>query len=142
GVVAPGTAPAATGGGTLVAAAGGLSRVRGLGEPCREPGTAVRASGLQPRGGARGGPAHPVPATHAFPAAGAAGYFDFFNGAGTATGRVGDRGLGWYSFDLGGWHVVALNSACGEIGGCGPGSPEEAWLRADLPAHPPGRTPG
>ena len=28
-----------------------------------------------------------------------------------------------------------MNSNCDDIGGCGPGSPEEQWLRADLAAH-------
>ena len=42
----------------------------------------------------------------------------------------------WYSYDLGGWHVVVLNSNCSFAGGCGPGSPQERWLRRDLTAHP------
>jgi len=33
---------------------------------------------------------------------------------------------------LGGWHIVALNSECDQIGGCGAGSAEEQWLRKDL----------
>ena len=32
--------------------------------------------------------------------------------------------------------MVALNSNCPEVGGCGAGSPQEQWLRADLAAHP------
>jgi Calcineurin-like phosphoesterase len=43
---------------------------------------------------------------------------------------------GYYSYELGAWHVVVLNSNCGSIGGCGPGSPQERWLRSDLAAHP------
>ena len=31
--------------------------------------------------------------------------------------------------------MIALNSECGFVGGCGTGSPEETWLRADLAAH-------
>jgi hypothetical protein len=65
----------------------------------------------------------------------AAGYFDYFNGAGQPTGPAGNRGEGWYSFDVGTWHVVALNSNCARVG-CDPGSPQEQWLRADLAAHP------
>lgn len=65
------------------------------------------------------------------------GYFDYFNGRGAATGPAGQRGQGWYSFDVGAWHVVALNSICGRVdGGCAAGSPQEAWLRADLAANP------
>jgi calcineurin-like phosphoesterase family protein len=43
---------------------------------------------------------------------------------------------GWYSYELGAWHVVVLNSNCSPAGGCGPGSPQETWLRRDLAAHP------
>ena len=42
---------------------------------------------------------------------------------------------GYYSFDLGAWHVVVLNSNCAVIG-CGAGSAQETWLRNDLAAHP------
>jgi hypothetical protein len=46
-------------------------------------------------------------------------------------------GKGYYSYDLGSWHVVVLNSNCADVdGGCGAGSPQEQWLRDDLKAHP------
>ena len=50
--------------------------------------------------------------------------------------RAGDpsEGEGYYSYDIGSWHVVALNSNCSQIGGCGVGSPQNTWLRADLAA--------
>jgi hypothetical protein len=67
-------------------------------------------------------------------------YFDYFNGAGNFTGPAGDRDKGYYSFDLGSWHLIALNSMCSEVGGCGPGSPQERWLREDLAANPRGCT--
>ena len=55
---------------------------------------------------------------------------------GSGTQRsAGDRDKGYYSFDIGSWHSVALNSKCSEVGGCGAGSPQEQWLRADLAAH-------
>jgi len=79
---------------------------------------------------------YPAVGNHEYNTPGAAGYFDYFNGVGNQTGRAGDRGTGYYSFDIGSWHLISLNSNCGEIGGCGVGSPEEAWLRADLAAHP------
>ena len=60
----------------------------------------------------------------------AAGYFAYFGAA------AGDPAEGYYSFDLGTWHVVVLNSNCGVVGGCGDGSPQVDWLRADLAAHP------
>ncbi|MEI2790488.1 MAG: metallophosphoesterase [Steroidobacteraceae bacterium] len=42
---------------------------------------------------------------------------------------------GWYSYDVGSWHVVVLNSNCDLAGGCGPDSPQVQWLRDDLAAH-------
>jgi hypothetical protein len=60
----------------------------------------------------------------------AAGYFAYFGAA------AGNPAQGWYSFDVGTWHVIALNSQCGAIGGCHPSSPQGVWLAADLAAHP------
>jgi hypothetical protein len=39
---------------------------------------------------------------------------------------------GYYSYDYAGWHFIALNGNCAEVGGCGPGSPQERWLASDL----------
>lgn len=73
---------------------------------------------------------NPVPGNHEYQSDGAAPYFAYFGEA------AGNPEEGWYSLDLGAWHIVALNSNCDEIGGCGEGSPQEAWLRADLAANP------
>jgi acid phosphatase type 7 len=78
----------------------------------------------------------PVPGNHEYVVPGAAGYFDYFNGPGGQTGPAGERGRGYYSFELGSWHVIALNSECAEVGGCGVGSSQEQWLRDDLATHP------
>jgi acid phosphatase type 7 len=43
---------------------------------------------------------------------------------------------GYYSYELGSWHVVVLNSNCGPAGGCELASPQQRWLAADLAAHP------
>jgi hypothetical protein len=72
---------------------------------------------------------HPVPGNHEY-LSGGADYFDYFGPA------AGDRSKGYYSYDIGSWHLIALNSTCGRVGGCGRGSPKERWLRADLAAHP------
>jgi acid phosphatase type 7 len=66
----------------------------------------------------------------------AKGYFDYWNGVDVGTGPAGDRTKGYYSYDLGSWHLVALNSNCARVGGCDAGSPQETWLRNDLAAHP------
>ena len=52
--------------------------------------------------------------------------------------QAGSAGKGYYSFELGSWHIVALNTNCGakDLGGCGKGSPQEEWLRKDLAEHP------
>jgi len=59
----------------------------------------------------------------------ASGYFQYFGAA------AGDPEKGYYSYDLGGWHVVVLNSnsGCSTIG-CDASSPQVQWLRADLAA--------
>jgi 3',5'-cyclic AMP phosphodiesterase CpdA len=53
-------------------------------------------------------------------------YYDYFGEA------AGPRGKGYYSFDLGTWHVVALNSEA-DTGAKGA---QMAWLKDDLAAHP------
>jgi acid phosphatase type 7 len=78
----------------------------------------------------------PVPGNHEYRVSGAAGYFDYFNGPGQHTGPAGERGRGYYSFEVRSWHVIALNSQCDEVGGCGVGSTQERWLREDLASHP------
>jgi hypothetical protein len=72
----------------------------------------------------------PSAGNHDYATADAGPYFDYFGSA------AGARGQGWYSYDLGAWHIVVLNSNCFAIGGCGNASPQLAWLRADLAAHP------
>jgi hypothetical protein len=76
----------------------------------------------------------PAVGNHEFHSAAAAYYFQYFGVA------AGDPRTGYYSYDLGSWHIVVLNSECEDVGGCGAGSPEEKWLRADLSAHPVGCT--
>ena len=62
--------------------------------------------------------------------AAAAGYFNYF---GTPAGR---QGQGYYSYDIGGWHLIALNSNCDDAGGCNAGSPQALWLEDDLTRYP------
>lgn len=72
----------------------------------------------------------PAPGNHEFHSAGATPYFDYFGAA------AGDPKRGYYSYDLGAWHIIALNDECLDIGGCQAGSSEEKWLRQDLQSHP------
>jgi hypothetical protein len=141
----------------LIAAAGDISCAPGSRDPCRQEQTATVVETLgadlvlplgdnQYENGTLGeysavyslswgrlrAKSRPVPGNHEYQDTSARGYFDYFNGAGAATGPVGDRDRGYYSYDFGGWHFVALNSNCGSIRGCGINSPQEVWLREDL----------
>jgi hypothetical protein len=81
---------------------------------------------------------YPVPGNHEYHTTGgldcdatgsAAGYFNYFGAA------AGDPAKGYYSFDLGAWHVIALNSNC-SIVSCSASSAQASWLQADLAANP------
>lgn len=74
----------------------------------------------------------PAPGNHEYNGSEAVGYFQYWGK------QAGDPQKGYYSYDLGSWHIIALNTNCDirELGGCAEGSPEEIWLREDLAAHP------
>jgi acid phosphatase type 7 len=67
---------------------------------------------------------------HDYRTSGASGYFQYFGAA------AGPSGQGYYSYNLGDWHIVVLNSMCEKIGGCSATSPQAQWLRGDLAANP------
>jgi PKD repeat protein len=71
----------------------------------------------------------PVPGNHEYQTSGASGYYSYFGAL------AGPSGKGYYSFDLGSWHLVGLNSNCSKVS-CSAGSTQEQWLRSDLAAHP------
>ena len=71
----------------------------------------------------------PAAGNHDFATPGAAPYFDYWSSL------AGLAGAGYYSYDLGAWHVVVLNSNCRFVA-CDPGSLQETWLRGDLAQHP------
>jgi hypothetical protein len=48
--------------------------------------------------------------------------------------RAGPRNLGYYSFDLGAWHIVVLNSNASFVP-TGVGSAQDTWLQNDLAAN-------
>jgi hypothetical protein len=67
----------------------------------------------------------PTPGNHDYHIPGASAYFEYFGAA------AGDPATGYYSFDLGSWHIIAVNS----VAPIGPGSAQIAWLADDLAAH-------
>ncbi len=71
----------------------------------------------------------PAVGNHEYHTPGAGPYWDYFGA------RAGERGKGWYAYDLGSWRIYTLNANCTEVG-CGTGSAQEQWLRADLAANP------
>ena len=76
----------------------------------------------------------PSVGNHEYLTVDAAGYFDYF---GTA---AGDRTKGYYSFDVGNWHLIALNSNCAVLAdrfgdGCAEGTLQNDWLEDDLLTH-------
>jgi hypothetical protein len=72
----------------------------------------------------------PAVGDHDYRTSGASGYFNYFGAV------AGDPKKGYYSYNLGEWHAVVLNSNCTQIGGCGATSPMVTWLKQDLAANP------
>lgn len=68
----------------------------------------------------------PVIGNHEYNTEGASGYFGYFGAS------AGDPAQGYYSYDLGAWHVVVLNSELDTA----LDAPQTQWLREDLAAHP------
>jgi acid phosphatase type 7 len=67
----------------------------------------------------------PSPGNHDYRTSGASGYFGYFGSA------AGPQGKGYYSYNLGSWHVIALNSNISMSST----SAQVRWLRSDLAAH-------
>jgi len=96
-----------------------------LGDNAYDAGTPSEFSSCYaPSWGRRLSVTRPSPGNHDYATSGARGYFGYFGAA------AGPSTAGYYSFDVGAWHLVALNS---EID-AGSSSPQMAWLRADLAA--------
>lgn len=76
---------------------------------------------------------HPAPGNHDYDSGSAAPYFNYFGD------RAGPAGKGYYSYDVGGWHLISLNSELYfEHGSRDDAKAQEDWLRRDLNEH---RTP-
>lgn len=72
----------------------------------------------------------PTAGNHDYHTKGAKPYFNYFGR------RAGGPNRGYYSYDRGAWHIVALNSNCNKVGGCGRRSDQGRWLKKDLARHP------
>src|SRR5262245_18466271 len=66
----------------------------------------------------------PTPGKHAYVSAGASPYSSYFRSA------AGEFGFGFYSYDLGAWHIISLNSNASDANG----STQLRWLEEDLRA--------
>jgi hypothetical protein len=112
-----------------------LDRIGGtvftLGDNVYPDGTAAQfADCYDPTWGQYVARTRPAAGNHDYHTPGASGYFGYFGAA------AGDVDKGYYSYDVGGWHIVVLNSNCAEVGGCDSKSPQGQWLQSDLAANP------
>jgi hypothetical protein len=117
----------------------GLTAVLPLGDNQYEDATLTEFRGsYDPSWGRLKAITHPAMGNHE---RGGGSYYDYFNGAGVANGPAGPRGQGYYSYDIGAWHLIALNTSdkCSLVS-CKAGSAQERWLAADLASHPSGCT--
>lgn len=82
------------------------------------------------------GRVYPAPGNHEWLTANAQGYRDYF---GPRLATIGSDTPSpspfFYSYDLGAWHLVSLESDCSKVGGCGTSSPQGLWLAQDLAAN-------
>ena len=67
---------------------------------------------------------YPTIGNHEYLTPGGVGYFQYFGFP------------AYYSYNLGDWHIISLDSECQYVGGCSAGSPQEKWLKTDLAAYP------
>jgi len=97
-----------------------------LGDNVYSSGTASQFSQCyDPTWGRHKARTHPAPGNHDYNTSGATGYYGYFGDL------AGPSGRGYYSYDLGDWHIVSLNSEVSMSAG----SAQETWLRADLSAN-------
>src|SRR5262245_62097837 len=138
----PPLAPVATGTGSILVGAGDIADCSTTGSQLTSrlldgiPGTVFTAGDnaypvaseanyrecYDPTWGRHKARTRPVPGNHEYETAGAAPYFDYFGL------NAGPQGLGYYSYTVGTWRVLALNR---EID-VGTGSAQVAWLRSEL----------
>jgi acid phosphatase type 7 len=110
---------------------GGISgMVFTTGDNAYESGTATEFSDCyDPSWGRYKARTRPSVGNHEYYTAGASGYFNYFGSA------AGNPRKGYFSYDLGEWHIISLNGMCEQVGGCGDHSPMVSWLKQDLASH-------
>jgi hypothetical protein len=116
-----------------------LARIHGrvltLGDNAYEDGTAADfRECYDPSWGKYKARTKPAPGNHDYSGGEAAigtakGYFGYFRKI------ASDRATGYYSYNLGQWHLLSLNSNCAEVGHCDSSSPQMRWLKANLAAN-------
>jgi invasin-like protein/Big-like domain-containing protein/calcineurin-like phosphoesterase family protein len=101
--------------------------VYNLGDDAYDNGTTAEFSNCyDPTWGRAKARTYPSPGNHEYNTSGAAPYFAYFGAV------AGTPGQGWYSFNLGAWHIISLNSNIS----LNTGGTQDTWLKADLAAHP------
>jgi acid phosphatase type 7 len=116
-----------------------LARIDGmvltLGDNAYEEGTAAEfRQCYNPSWGKYKARTRPAPGNHDYSGGEAAigtakGYFGYFRKI------ASDRATGYYSYNLGRWHLISLNSNCAEVDHCVSSSPQMRWLKANLAAN-------
>jgi hypothetical protein len=103
--------------------------VAALGDLQYERGAATSfASSWKSSWGALEPKVRPAVGNHEYGTPGAAGYWAYWGS------KAGQASKGWYSYAVGSWHVVVLNSNCSAVG-CDEGSEQMRWLKSDLADH-------
>jgi hypothetical protein len=125
--------------------AGTVQRVLALGDTQYSSGTTYQyANAYDPTWGTFKASTEPSPGNHEYGTAQASGYFQYFA---PTTPQI-SRGRYYYSYDLGSWHMIVIDSNCADLpgpswnpdAGCVNGSPEMNWLQNDLANHDVGCT--
>jgi hypothetical protein len=99
------------------------------GDNVYESGTATEfINCYEPNWGRHKARTKPAVGNHEYLTSGASGYYNYFGPVAAGPG-------GYYSYNVGSWHIIVLNSNCSPAGGCAPGSPQYVWLQNDLAAN-------
>jgi hypothetical protein len=102
------------------------------GDNAYEQGTAAQFQDCyDPTWGAFRDRTRPTPGNHDWGTGSLSAYLAYFGSS-----AVNANGDPWYAYGLGGWRIIALDSDCGNVGGCDASSPEGRWLTSELASNP------